>query len=97
MPSGMTRAPLGERGGGFNITTNTDDKGVLSIHKYPNEQFIHELDEAASCLCGPAVSYQHGTNRIIPLVMHYALDPDYYWSSHWGPDGPEDLADYLDL
>lgn len=94
MANGMGPAPTGDLAGGFQLTQNSDELGISSVHKYPVEQFIHSLTNDGACLCGPDITYQHAPNRVVPLVMHYALDGDYYWSD-WGEDGPELEPDFL--
>lgn len=95
--NGMTRAPLGDQAGGWSGATVTDEQGIpTSAHQVPNEQFVHSVSDAGDCLCGPTATYvMAGNGRVVPQVHHVPLDPDFYWYSDWGPDGPILDPDFL--
>jgi hypothetical protein len=64
---------------GFRTLHTTDDAGRrTSSHLIPAEQFVHSIDEEASCLCGPVVDYRETPEGPVPMVAHVALDPSYY-------------------
>jgi hypothetical protein len=91
MPNGMTD-PIGITGWKSWSCTNSEGDPT-SWHTVPADQFVHSIDDAASCLCGPEVNYRETRDGgPIPMVTHFALSAEYYEDSDWGPDGPEDSS-----
>lgn len=89
MPAGMTPVAPGDMG--MRTAATQDRNGWLqSIHNFPVEQFVHELDFEVTCVCGPDVAYMHFPHAVVPFVTHKALDPRYYWDD-------EDYEDDEDL
>lgn len=73
------RGPIYDTGAQLHAVDGT----LLSIHTYQVDDFVHYLDTAGSCLCGPHVSVYHNDwqDEDVTHVTHVAwrdpVDPDF--------------------
>ena len=51
---------------------------LTSVHRIPNEQFVHTCDEDAKCICGPHVIINVMQAGPLPMVQHQPLYGAYY-------------------
>ena len=51
---------------------------VTSVHRIPEEQFVHTCDEDAKCICGPQVVIYVMEMGPLPMVQHQPLYKAYY-------------------
>ena len=55
-----------------------------SLHRVPVEQFIHDCDMEASCMCGPALVVIRMDDMPITVSQHFPLDGTYYDDEYVG-------------
>ena len=64
---------------GFTTMMTLGEEGELtSVHRIPNEQFVHTCDEDAKCICGPHVIINVMQAGPLPMVQHQPLYKPYY-------------------
>ncbi len=63
------------------MMTMGQDGSVTSVHRIPEEQFVHTCDEDAKCICGPHVVINVMQGGALPMVQHQPLYKAYYEDS----------------
>jgi len=64
---------------GFTTMMTMGPEGsVTSVHRIPEEQFVHTCDADARCICGPHVVVNVMQGGPIPMVQHQPLYKAYY-------------------
>ena len=83
---GMLAGNPGWAGAWQTLEQFNQDGDTLSIHFVPLEQFVHYMDRAGSCSCGPQVIVydMYGQGQHVPHVSHQPLDARFYGD----PDDP---------
>ena len=81
---------------GFTTMMTLGEEGELpSVHRIPNEQFVHTCDEDAKCICGPQVIINVMQMGPLPMVQHQPLYKAYY--DEYGHDDEGLDIPYFDL
>ena len=52
--------------------------GEASLHRVPVEQFVHDCDLEASCMCGPALVVTRIEGEPVTIAQHFPLERIYY-------------------
>jgi len=64
---------------GFTTMMTLGPDGMpTSVHRVPEEAFVHECDENAKCICGPHVVVNVMAAGPMPMVQHQPLYKSYY-------------------
>jgi len=58
--------------------------GHTSLHRVPVEQFVHDCDMEASCMCGPALVVTRVDDEPVTIAQHFPLEGEYYEEEHLG-------------
>lgn len=75
----------------------SSEVGHTSLHRVPVEQFTHDCDMEASCMCGPALVVIRMDDIPVTIAQHFPLSGIYYEEEHVGGllAGLYDDDDYL--
>tara|TARA_E500000331_G_scaffold206374_1_gene197934 strand:- start:906 stop:1202 length:297 start_codon:yes stop_codon:yes gene_type:complete len=77
------------------MMTLGSDGELTSVHRIPDEQFVHTCDEDAKCICGPHVIINVMQMGPLPMVQHQPLYKAYY--DDYDADEPGIDIPYFDL
>jgi len=71
---------------GFTTMMTLGKEGELtSVHRIPDEQFVHTCDQDGKCICGPQIIINELQLGPLPMVQHQPLFKAYY-DEDYSPD-----------